>query len=61
MRLHSALPKRISAGRVVVAVAFYEAVVEPLLGRSAGAVYVMPEDDASPDLQQALSSPTVAR
>ncbi len=53
--------KRISAGCVVVPVAFYEAVVEPMLGRSAGVVYVMPEDEASPDLQQASSGTSISR
>lgn len=35
--------KRVSAGCVVVPVAFYQAVVEPVLGRSAATVYVLPE------------------
>ena len=34
---------RISLGCVVVPVAFYEAVISPLLGRQRGVVYVMPE------------------
>lgn len=34
---------RISLGCVVVPVAFYENVVRPVLGRSAGVVYVLPE------------------
>ena len=34
---------RVSAGCVVVPVAFYEAVVQPLLGHGRGVVYVMPE------------------
>ena len=38
--------KRISAGCVVVPGAFYSNVVEPILGRSRGIVYVMPEDSA---------------
>jgi hypothetical protein len=44
-RLGSADPgeHRISAGCVVVPVAFYEAVVAPSLGRSRGVVYVLPE------------------
>ena len=44
-RLASATPddKRISLGCIVVPVAFYEAVVEPLLGRQRGVVYVLPE------------------
>jgi len=36
--------KRISYGCIVVPVAFYEAVVRPLLGRERGVVYVLPED-----------------
>ena len=36
--------RRISDGCVVVPVAFYQAVVEPVLGRSRGVVYVMAED-----------------
>ena len=36
--------KRISAGCVVVPVAFYERVVQPLLGRRAGVVYVLPDN-----------------
>jgi len=35
--------RRISAGCVVVPVAFYDAVVRPLLGRQRGVVYVLPE------------------
>jgi len=44
-RLQSNLPgaQRVSAGCVVVPVAFYEAGVEPLLGRRRGVVYVLPE------------------
>lgn len=34
---------RISAGCVVVPVAFYESTVKPLLGRQRGVVYVLPE------------------
>ena len=34
---------RISAGCVVVPTAFYEAVVEPLLGQQPGLVYIIPE------------------
>lgn len=40
----SAADKRISLGCIVVPVTFYENVVEPLLGRRAGVVYVLPED-----------------
>jgi len=39
----SAADKRVSLGCVVVPVAFYESVVEPLLGRKRGVVYVLPE------------------
>ncbi|MES2989778.1 MAG: L,D-transpeptidase [Pseudomonadota bacterium] len=44
-RLASASPadNRITLGCVVVPVAFYETVVEPLLGRRRGVVYVLPE------------------
>lgn len=50
-RLASADPKarRVSAGCVVVPVAFYEAVVLPVLGRSRAVVYVMPEADGATD------------
>ncbi|MBC8055838.1 MAG: hypothetical protein H7Y61_04615, partial [Rhizobiales bacterium] len=34
---------RISLGCIVVPVAFYEAIVEPTLGRQRGIVYVLPE------------------
>ncbi len=36
--------KRVSAGCVVVPVAFYERVVRPLLGRGHGVVYVLPDN-----------------
>ena len=44
-RLDSRLPaaQRVSAGCVVVPVAFYESRVEPVLGRQRGVVYVLPE------------------
>ncbi|MES3012398.1 MAG: hypothetical protein V4750_01550 [Pseudomonadota bacterium] len=44
-RLASAVPddNRISLGCIIVPVAFYEAVVAPLLGRQRGVVYVLPE------------------
>ncbi|UUZ64717.1 L,D-transpeptidase [Polaromonas sp. P1(28)-13] len=44
-RLASATPddNRISLGCVVVPVSFYEAVVSPVLGKSYGIVYVLPE------------------
>ncbi|MEP6873972.1 MAG: L,D-transpeptidase [Burkholderiales bacterium] len=35
--------KRISYGCIVVPVAFYDAIVRPLLGRQRGVVYVLPE------------------
>lgn len=54
--------KRISAGCVVVPVAFYQAVVEPMLGRSAATVYVLPESPQGQadwqDRWQALLPPT---
>jgi hypothetical protein len=45
-RLASPSPddNRITLGCVVVPVAFYEGVVEPLLGRQRGVVYVLPEN-----------------
>lgn len=44
-RLASATPddNRISLGCIVVPVAFYEAIVQPSLGRQRGVVYVLPE------------------
>ncbi len=44
--------KRVSAGCIVVPVAFYESFVQPLLGRQEGVVYVLPErsDAAHADL-----------
>lgn len=39
--------RRISDGCVVVPVLFYQSVVEPVLGRSHGVVYVMAEDDST--------------
>jgi hypothetical protein len=39
--------KRISAGCVVVPEAFYDAVVQPVLGHGRGVVYVMPEEGLS--------------
>lgn len=41
--------RRISAGCVVVPVAFFETVVEPALGHKRGVVYVMAEDGAAPE------------
>jgi len=45
-RLASSRPqdRRVSAGCVVVPVAFYTAVVEPLLGRSSAVIYVLAEE-----------------
>ncbi len=54
------LRKRVSAGCVVVPVAFYDWIVQPLLGRQAGVVYVLPEHGAAaaaPKLQQASREP----
>lgn len=50
-RLASADPQArlVSAGCVVVPVAFYEAVVSPVLGRSRAVVYVMPEAGGAAD------------
>jgi hypothetical protein len=57
LRLASADPqaRRISAGCVVVPVAFYVAVVAPVLGRNRGVIYVMAEDSQAPNLRQAAS------
>jgi hypothetical protein len=51
-RLESRLPgaQRVSAGCVVVPVAFYESLVEPLLGRRRGVVYVLPEMQSMRDV-----------
>lgn len=46
----SADDKRVSAGCVVVPVAFYENVVRPTLGRGRGVVYVLPETRPARDL-----------
>jgi len=48
-RLNSATPddNRISLGCIVVAPAFYDAVVAPTLGRQRGVVYVLPETRAA--------------
>ncbi|MDP3309861.1 MAG: hypothetical protein Q8S56_02735 [Polaromonas sp.] len=56
-RLASVTPldNRISLGCVVVPVAFYEAVVSPLLGTSRSVVYVLPEDSSVYALFDALS------
>ena len=52
LRLASADPqaRRVSAGCVVVPVAFYEALVDPVLGRSRGVVYVMAEASGAADV-----------
>ena len=49
--------KRISAGCVVVPVAFYERVVQPLLGRQPGVVYVLPERGLAVDVLQPVLQP----
>ncbi|MEO6410116.1 MAG: L,D-transpeptidase [Burkholderiaceae bacterium] len=51
-RLASPTPddNRISLGCVVVPVAFYDAVIAPLLGRHRGVVYVLPESGVMPAL-----------
>ncbi|WBY00966.1 L,D-transpeptidase [Ramlibacter tataouinensis] len=46
--------RRLSLGCVVVPVAFYLDVIEPLLGKRAGVVYVMPETGDARDLFMAL-------
>ena len=43
------LARRVSAGCVVVPGAFYDSVVQPLLGRQRGLVVVMPEAPDTPD------------
>ena len=53
----SARDKRVSAGCVVVPEWFYDAVVQPVLGRSRAVVYVMPEQSAWTDMFR-LSSAT---
>jgi hypothetical protein len=55
-RLASSSPraKRTSLGCVVVPVAFYESVVEPLLGKARGVVYVLPETQSVQELFGAL-------
>lgn len=58
-RLASASPddNRISAGCVVVPVAFYDALVAPTLGRQRGVVYVLPEAGARWALQALRAVP----
>ncbi|MES2940693.1 MAG: L,D-transpeptidase [Pseudomonadota bacterium] len=57
--------KRVSLGCVVVPVAFYRGVVEPMLGRSRSVVYVLPETRSVHDvfarLQAAAHAPRVAQ
>jgi hypothetical protein len=55
LRLASADPqaRRVSAGCVVVPVAFYEAVVAPVLGRSRGVIYVMAEASRAAEVTSA--------
>ncbi len=58
-RLASATPddNRISLGCVVVAGAFFDAVVAPWLGRGHGIVYVLPETGGATALQALLRAP----
>ena len=49
----SAADKRVSDGCVVVPEAFYDAVVQPTLGRARGVVYVLPELDMQPEVRPA--------
>lgn len=49
--------KRVSAGCVVVPVAFYESVVHRLLGRRPGVVYVLPEEGTAEHLIAAVARP----
>lgn len=55
-RLATATPSdnRVSAGCVVVPVAFYESVVQPVLGQKRGVVYVLPDSGDNQPLWQAL-------
>lgn len=55
-RLASATPldNRVSLGCVVVPEAFYDSVIEPLLGRVRAVVYVMPETQAARELFGAM-------
>jgi hypothetical protein len=50
----AAADKRVSWGCVVVPVAFYEQVVEPILGRERSVVYVMPETTSIKTMFQAI-------
>lgn len=49
----SAADKRVSDGCVVVPEAFFDAVVQPTLGRARGVVYVLPELDMQPEVRPA--------
>jgi hypothetical protein len=55
-RLASATPRdnRVSLGCVVVPADFYTGVVEPLLGRRRGVIYVLPEERAAREIFNAL-------
>ena len=57
LRLASADPqaRRVSAGCVVVPVAFYDAVVAPILGRGRAVIYVMAEDGRLPGWRPAAN------
>jgi hypothetical protein len=46
---------RISAGCVIVPVAFYEAVVAPTLGSSRSVIYVLPESHSARGMFEALA------
>ena len=50
----SAAAHRVSAGCIVVPVAFYEGVIGPLLGRNGGVLYVLPEEQPVVDFIAAL-------
>jgi hypothetical protein len=56
-RLAASAPqeRRLSLGCVVVPVAFYTGVIEPLLGRQRGVVYVLPETQPVTDLLAQLA------
>ena len=51
---------RISAGCVVVPVPFYEAMVQPTLGRQRGTVYVLPEERSMSEVFAGLLPPQLA-
>ena len=52
LRSSSAADKRVSDGCVVVPESFFDAVVQPTLGRVRGVVYVLPEFTARPALRR---------